>query len=139
MDRATEATNKPLKQLIGELFLAKQAEDRARKIRTGIEMEIVETLGIPDDWEGSKTKDIDEYKVCFKRSMNIKIDREKLFSIAMEKEIPTAAMETAFRTKVELNKKGWDTLSDEIRGCLSEAITKTPGKISITTQRKEEE
>ena len=124
--------------LIEELYEAKAAEEAAKAKRVQIEADLARALEVPDQWEGSQTRTVNEYKVCVKRAMNVKIDAARLKEIISRDNLEHAAG-IAFRWKAELDKKGWNTLGSLVQGAFSEAITKTPGKVSITVELKKED
>lgn len=125
--------------LVVALHEAKTKEDAAKAARVAIEEQLAAAIGVPEQWEGSRTNDVGEFKVCVKRSMNVKIDAVRLREIAALNSIDEMIMSTAFRWKPELNKKGWDNTGDEIKAMLSAAITKTPGKVGISVEIKKQE
>lgn len=125
--------------LVATLHEAKAKEDAAKAARVAIEEQLAAAIGVPDQWEGSRTNDVGEFKVVVKRSMNVKIDAVRLREIAAQNEIDEMVMSTAFRWKPEINKKGWESTSDRAKALLSEAITKTPGKVSFAVEIKKQE
>ncbi|MEG1501938.1 MAG: hypothetical protein RR370_00955 [Synergistaceae bacterium] len=126
-------------QLTNALHNAKMAEDEAKKKRIALEEELATAIEVPNDFEGSRTREVENFKVCVKRSMNIKIDVTKLHEIETKNSISKEDMDKAFRWKAELNKKPFEALPESTRTVLAEAITKTPGKVSITVEKKSEE
>ena len=124
--------------LIEELYEAKAAEEAAKAKRVQLEADLAKALEVPEQWEGSQTRTVNEYKVCVKRAMNVKIDAARLKEIISRDNLEHAAG-IAFRWKAELDKKGWGTLGSTIQAAFSEAITKTPGKVSITVELKKED
>ena len=124
--------------LIEELYEAKAAEEAAKAKRVQLEADLAKALEVAEQWEGSQTRTVNEYKVCVKRTMNVKIDAARLKAIISRDNLEHAAG-IAFRWKAELDKKGWNTLGSLVQGAFSEAITKTPGKVSITVDLKKED
>lgn len=125
--------------LIEELYEAKAAEEAAKAKRVQLEADLAKALEVPEQWEGSQTRTVNEYKVCVKRAMNVKIDAARLKEIISRNNNLEHAAGVAFRWKAELDKKGWNTLGSLVQGAFSEAITKTPGKVSITVELKKED
>lgn len=125
--------------LIEELYEAKAAEEAAKAKRVQLEADLAKALEVPEQWEGSQTRTVNEYKVCVKRAMNVKIDAARLKEIISRNNNLEHAAGIAFRWKAELDKKGWNTLGSLVQGAFSEAITKTPGKVSITVELKKED
>ena len=124
--------------LIEELYEAKAAEEAAKAKRVQLEADLAKALEVPDQWEGSQTRTVNEYKVCVKRAMNVKIDTVRLDAIIRRDGLEEEAAKS-FRWKCELDKKGWNALNPTTQSVFSEAITKTPGKVSITVELKKED
>lgn len=129
-----------INELITKLYEAKQAKQTAKNVRTALEAELAQAIGVPDNWEGSKTNAVGEYKVTLTRKMNVKIDATKLRELAIINNI-TPVLDTCFRWKPEIVKREWDKADDGVRTKLSEALEITPGKASFTVMPvgKEEE
>lgn len=119
-------------ELINRLYALKAEEARIKDERVQAEAALAYALGMPAEWEGSKTNTIGAYKVTLKRAMNYRIDAARLEQIAGSSEAMADAVKRAFRYKPELDRKGWKALPDTVRGALSPAITMTPGKPSFT-------
>ncbi len=124
--------------LIEELYEAKAAEEAAKAKRVQLEADLAKALEVPDQWEGSQTRTVNEYKVCVKRAMNVKIDAARLQEITDRYGLKEEAAKS-FRWKCELDKKGWNALNPMTQSVFSKAITKTPGKVSITVELKKED
>ena len=118
--------------LTERLYELKQREAEIKAERTQAEEALAYALGMPSEWDGSKTNTIGAYKVTLKRAMNYRIDAARLEQLAGSSEAMADAVKEAFRYKPEIDKKGWKALSDDLRGALSPAITMTPGKPSFT-------
>lgn len=117
----------------------REAEIKAERMRT--EEALAYELGMPQEWEGTKTNAVGAYKVTLKRAMNYRIDAVRLEQLAGSSEAMAEAVKKAFRYKPEVDRRGWKALSDDLRGALSPAITMTPGKpaFTITTKTTEED
>lgn len=126
-----------INELVTKLYEAKQAEQAAKNVRTALEAELAQAIGVPDNWEGSKTNAVGEYKVTLTRKMNVKIDATKLRELAIINNI-TPVLDTCFRWKPEIVKREWDKADAEVRTKLSEALEITPGKASFTVKLMEE-
>lgn len=126
-------------ELTKELYAAKAREEEAKSARMALEEKLAEAVGVPNGFEGSRSSEIGEFKVTAKRSMNIKIDGVMLEDIIRAHCINEALVKSAFRTKYELNKKNWDGLDLSVQGLFSDAITKTPGRISFSVEIKKED
>ena len=121
-----------VKRLTERLYELKQREAEIKVERVQAEEALAYELGMPQEWEGTKTNAIGAYKVTLKRAMNYRIDAARLEQLAGSSEAMADAVKKAFRYKPEIDKKGWKTLPDDLRGALSPAITITPGKPSFT-------
>lgn len=119
-------------ELTNRLYALKAEEARIKDERVQAEAALAYALGMPSEWEGSKTNTIGEYKVTLKRAMNYRIDAARLEQIARSSEAMAEAVKRAFRYKPEVDRKGWKGLPEDLRGALSPAITMTPGKPSFT-------
>ena len=128
-----------IESLTERLYELKQREAEIKAERMRAEEALAYELGMPQEWEGTKTNTVGAYKVTLKRSMNFRIDAERLDSIAQTSEVMEKAVKKAFRYKPEVDRKGWKALPDEMRAALSPAITMTPGKPSFTIINNNEE
>ena len=128
-------------ELTTRLYTLKVEEARIKAERMRAEEDLAYELGMPQEWEGTKTNSVGAYKVILKRAMNYRIDAERLEQLAGSSDAMAEAVKRAFRYKPEIDKKGWKALPDDLRGALSPAITMTPGKPSftITTKTTEED
>ena len=126
-------------ELTNRVYSLKEEEARIKDERVQAEAALAYALGMPLEWEGSKTNTIGAYKVTLKRAMNYRIDAAKLEQIAGSSEAMAEAVKRAFRYKPEIDKKGYKGLPDSLRGALSPAITMTPGKPSFTIINNNEE
>ena len=126
-----------INELVKELYEAKQNEATAKSIRMSIEAALAQAIGVPEDWEGTKTNAVGEYKVTLTRKMNVKIDAARLRELAIINNI-APALDTCFRWKPEIVKKEWDKADDGVRTKLAEALEITPGKASFTVKLTEE-
>lgn len=129
-----------INELVTRLYEAKQVEQAAKNVRTALEAELAQVIGVPDDWEGTKSNTVGNYRVKLTRKMNVKIDTTKLRELAIINNI-TPVLETCFRWKPEIVKREWDKADAEVRTKLSEALEMTPGKASfaVTPVGEEEE
>lgn len=128
-------------ELTTRLYTLKAEEARIKDERMRTEEALAYALGMPQEWEGTKTNTVGAYKVTLKRAMNYRIDAARLEQLAESSEAMADAIKKAFRYKPEIDRKGWKALPDDLRGALSPAITMTPGKPSFTimTINNEEE
>ena len=128
-----------ISELVRKLYEAKQAELAAKENRVALEAELTRAIGgVPDDWEGSRTKSVGDYKVKLTRNISVKIDTELLKEIAAARQLHKA-MNDCFRWKPELNKSVWRETPENVRLAFSPAMEFTPGKVCFTVTQKEEE
>lgn len=123
-----------VKELAAEFLLAKKAENDAKDKRISIEAELAALLEFPE--EGSKTHNVDDYKIVIKGVINRKLDEEKWQQI--ESQIPENLRPV--KTKLVLDDTGVKWLKNnepEIYAIAAEAITVTPGKTSVSVEHKE--
>lgn len=126
-------------ELTTRLYTLKVEEARIKAERMQTEEALAYALGMPQEWEGTKTNTVGAYKVTLKRAMNYRIDAARLEQLAGNSEAMADAVKKAFKYKPEIDKKGWKALPDEMRAALSPAITMTPGKPSFTIINNDEE
>jgi len=126
----------PLEELSQAWLKAKAAEEEAKAARVAVEEKIEEALQIPESFEGSKTHEIENFKLRVSRKNSQKIDSKKLVEIATQKKLEPL-LQKLFRWKPEIKKKDWDRAKAEVRLVFSEAITTTPGKVSIRVEENE--
>ena len=121
-----------IESLTERLYELKQREAEIKAERIRAEEDLAYELGMPQEWEGTKTNSVGAYKVTLKRAMNYRMDAARLEQLAGSSEAIADAVKQAFRYKPEIDKKGWKALPDNLRGALSPAITMTPGKPAFT-------
>lgn len=123
-----------IRELVANLYLAKQQENEAKERRVALEAELSQAVGLKDNWEGSMTKTVGEYKVELTRKMDYKIDAQKLIEQARVNNM-LPMLETCFRRKYEIAKKGWKAADEKVRLAFAPALTVTPRKASFTVER----
>lgn len=128
----------PLEELSQAWLKAKAAEEEAKAARIAVEEKIEEALQIPESFEGSKTHEIGSFKFRISRKNSQKVDSKKLVEIATQKKLEPL-LQKLFRWKPEIKKKDWDRAKTEVKLAFSEAITTTPGKVSIKVEEIVEE
>ena len=107
---------------------SKKAENDAKNIRLEAEKQIVKMLKIDDKMVG--TRNFNNIKIVGKTT--VKIDRDKLIDIGEENNIDLTKI---FKWTPTINKKIFDEIDDKIKFQLSDAITSTPAKITITIKK----
>lgn len=125
-----------ISNLVRNLYAAKSKEDEAKAARIAIEEELASAIGVSEQWEGSKTDIVDEFKVKVSRKMNVKIDGARLTELSHTHGLDSM-LGIIFKWKPEIDKKSWDSADKAITDIFNGAITRTPGKISFTVEKKE--
>lgn len=115
---------------------AKSEEAIATKRRREIEDKLVKQLSIPENLEGTKNIDADQYKIKVEGRINRKINSDKLQEIAAEHGL-TDHLSSLFRWKPEIAMTAWKAADASITTPLLDAITATPGRPSFTITIKE--
>lgn len=123
--------------LYQEWLEAKDMERRAVDRRRVIEDELIESLGVDDSKDGSKTYKEDEFKVKVTTRLNRKVDGDALIDLAQSAGIGQDHLQALFRWKPELNLREWQNASPEITKPLEGAITTKPGRPSFNIAKEE--
>jgi hypothetical protein len=125
-----------INELVGQLYEAKLAEQAAKEYRLGLEAQLAEKLGVPEDWEGTQTRGVGLFRVKLSRKMNVKIDTNRLREQARVNNI-LPMVDLLFRWKPELNKEKWNMADEKVKLAFAPAIEVTPGKASFSIERME--
>lgn len=115
---------------------AKEAERVATEARRKIEDEMVSSMCVPNDLDGTFTATGVDYQVKIVGRLNRKIDADKLQELAIESGV-YEHLQNLFRWKPEINAKAWSAADPSITTPLLGAITTTPGRPSFTITIKE--
>lgn len=130
---ATVLTNPGLLDLTVKLDRAKRAEKEAEARRIAVEEEIIEHLGFQDGRETFEgADDRGSCKVTLERPLYHKVDAKVWEKV--RKKLPVALRKTLMRTKYELALKEAKRLATEDKALwlvAAEAVTSTPGKVSV--------
>lgn len=110
---------------------AKKLEASAVVLRRDIEDQMVASLSVPKDLDGTVKKELDGYVVKIEGRINKKIDAEKLQVLAAEAGL-SEHLTSLFRWKPEINAKAWGAAADAVTLPLLGAITSTPGRPTFT-------
>lgn len=115
---------------------AKAAEKDAAALRREIEDQILASIRVPENLEGTFNHDApDGYIVKITGRMSRKVDSDKVQEIAAEHGL-TAHLSNLFRWKPEINMAAWKSASDTITQPLLGGITTTPGRPSFTIMKE---
>lgn len=126
-----------INELVSQLYEAKLAEQSAREYRLGLEAALEEKIGVPEDWEGTKTRPVGKFRVKVSRKMNVKIDANRLREQARVNDI-LPMVDLLFRWKPELDKKKWNAADEKVRLAFAPAMEVTPGKAIFTITMDED-
>ncbi len=120
-----------INEIVKSLYEARQVEAAAKAVRVGLEEELAAAIGVPEDWEGSKTNAVGDFKVKLTRKINVQIDDVRLRELARVNNL-TALLDRCFRWKPEIVKKEWGAAPEKEKLILSGALMFTPGKASFS-------
>lgn len=115
---------------------AKQAETMAVETRRKIEDELIKTLSVDEDVEGTSNFILSNFQVKIVSRFNRKVDSEKVQEIAAEHGL-TEHLGSLFRWKPEINMNAWKSTDSSITEPLLDAITTTPGRPSFSISKQE--
>jgi len=119
--------------MFNEWIEAKEIERQAIERRRAIEDQLTKQFEIDEQFEGTKTKEVDGYKIKIVARMNRKVDTEALREIAAENEIDVSAL---FRWSAEIDAKAWKNADQSITDKLACAITTKPSRPSYTIEKE---
>jgi hypothetical protein len=115
---------------------AKKAEELAISVRRGLEDQMVEEFGLPDDFEGTKNFSVDDLEVKIVGRKDKKVNSDKLQDLAAEHGL-SDHLPTLFRWKPEVNAAAWKNADESITAPLLDAITTTTGRPTFKITVKE--
>ena len=114
---------------------AKKLEASAVVLRRDIEDQMVASLSVPKDLDGTVKHAVDGYVIKTEGRINKKIDADKLQLLAAEAGL-SEHLSSLFRWKPEINAKVWNAAADAVTGPLLGAITSTPGRPTFTITKE---
>jgi hypothetical protein len=116
---------------------AKEREQLAIDERREIEDYLTNAMfALSEDFEGSQSLTLDDYKLTVTGRMNRKVDADRVQELAREHGL-TAAIEDLFSWKADVRMTEWRQADPAITNVLAEAITTTPGRPSYKITLKE--
>lgn len=110
---------------------AKADEAEATKRRRALEDLMVKAFEIPENLEGTKNLEAENFKIKIEGRINRKVNADKLQELAAEHGL-TEHLSSLFRWKPEINMTLWKAADASITAPLMDAITATPGRPSFT-------
>jgi hypothetical protein len=125
-----------MKHLYADWLHWKQAEERAQSARRHVEDQIKASAKLPDDLDGTKTIEADEYIVKVTGRIDRKVDADKLVELAAEAGL-TEHLGSLFKWKPDINMSVWKHADESITRPLAGAITAKPGRPSFKIELKE--
>lgn len=123
-----------INNLIEKWLEEKELERACTENRRFIEDQLVDLLKVDQSIEGSKTHNVDNFKIKTISRFNVKIDSDKLQDIAAENGL-TDHLGSIFNWKPSINAKAWKNSDKEITAPLMDAITTTPSRTSFTIEK----
>lgn len=123
-------------KLAQEWMEAKAAEVAAIAKRRELEDQMVKSLGIAQNLDGTKNFEVDGLAIKIVGRLDRKVNSEKLQDLAAEHGL-TQHLSSLFRWKPEINAAAWKSADSEITTPLLDAITTTNGRPSFTISIKE--
>lgn len=112
---------------------AKRKEEDAIAQRRAIENDLIDSLELPDNFEGTDSLMFDDVKVKVTGRITRKIDSDMLQAIAIEHGTADH-LSRLFRWKPEINIKEWKAADERITAPLTKAITAKPARPSINVE-----
>ena len=110
---------------------AKKLEASAVVLRRDIEDQMVASLSVAKDLDGTVKKELDGFVVKIEGRINKKIDAEKLQVLAAEAGL-SEHLTSLVRWKPEINATAWKAAHPSLTNRLLGAITSTPGRPTFT-------
>jgi hypothetical protein len=126
-----------IEELASAWILAKQAEITAIDNRRRIEDDLVASLNVDENLDGTRVDEIPGgYQIKIVGRLNRKVDGDRLQELAAEHGL-SHHLSSLFRWKPEVNLTAWKAADAYVVKPLSGAITTTPGRPSFTISRKD--
>jgi len=123
-----------MKEKVEKYLALKEAEEQARSARIIAEEAIIAEIGCPE--EGSKTHDVDGYKVTVTQRISRKLD-EKAYAL-ISASIPEELRPVQYVEVAKVDDRGCRWLAENQPGywnILADCITEKPGKPGVKVQK----
>lgn len=127
-----ENNGEKLAELAKELFLAKKAEDEAKKHRIGIEEKILALVDVGDNT--SKTVKAGDLKLTVKRELGYAVDEEALFGAGLTSEWLEGVFDRVPET-FKFNPRSYEKLHEanpEAYAAIAKYVATKPKKPSVS-------
>lgn len=115
---------------------AKMHERAVTTRRREIEDSLVEALRINDKSEGTKRIESSGYNIAVEFKVNRKVDGKKLIEVAASNGIGNDILQQIFRWKPEINMRDWKSADRSIILALSNAVTTSEARPSVTITKE---
>lgn len=115
---------------------AKEKERIAVADRRKLEDLMVAEFKIPENFEGTKNINVDEFEIKIEGRITKKVDSDKLQELAAEHGL-TDHLASLFRWKPEINAANWNRADSNITAPLLGAITSTSNRPTFKITEKE--
>ena len=123
-------------KLCQEWLDAKMHERAVIVRRREIEDNLVEALRINDKSEGTKRIESSGYNIAVEFKVNRKVDGKKLIEVAAANGIGNDILQQIFRWKPEINMRDWKSADRSIILALSNAVTTSEARPSVTITKE---
>lgn len=123
-------------KLCQEWLDSKMHERAATTRRRKIEDNLVEALRINDKSEGTKRIESSGYNIAVEFKVNRKVDGKKLIEVAASNGIGNDILQQIFRWKPEINMRDWKSADRSIILALSNAVTTSEARPSVTITKE---
>jgi uncharacterized surface anchored protein len=94
-------------------------------------------LSIANDFEGSRSVDIGDFKVKLTGRMTRRVDEKMIIAIANEKGLVNH-LDSLFRWKADINTAMWNKTNPEITAEFLRGITTKPGRVGFSIEKVQE-
>lgn len=115
---------------------AKERERVAIADRRGFEDLMVKEYAIPENFDGTRNFNFDQFEIKIEGRITKKVDSEKLQDLAAEHGL-SDHLPTLFRWKPEVNAAAWKNADASITAPLLDAITSTSNRPTFKITVKE--
>jgi hypothetical protein len=111
-----------VKKLIEDWRHYKEVEKEAQEARRFIENQLTSLLKVPEEFSGSKTKNVDGFEVKVSARKDIKVDVQAAQEVASANNL-APYLDTLFRWKAEVKARDWEKCDPRIIELFQVAIT----------------
>lgn len=123
-------------KLCQEWLDAKMHERAVTARRREVEDQLITALRINDKSEGTKRIESSGYNIAVEFKVNRKVDGKKLIEVAAANGIGNDILQQIFRFKPEINMRDWKSADRSIILALSNAVTTSEARPSVTITKE---